>query len=80
MKQIAYSKQSRKALRAMQPLRARAIIGKIEDYAAGRSVDAKPLKGSDLTRIRVGQWRVILNDAGIVVTIIKIAPRGDVYK
>jgi len=80
MERIAYSKQSLKALRTMQPIRAKAIIAKIEDYAAGRHVDARPMKGFDFVRIRVGQWRIIIDEEGTVITVMKIAPRGDVYK
>ncbi len=64
----------------MQPVRAKAIIAKIEDYAGGHPVDAKPMKGFDFIRIRVGQWRIIIDEDGTVITVIKIAPRGDVYK
>jgi len=80
MKRIAYSKQSLKALRIIQPVRAKAIIAKIEDYAVGRPVDAKPMKGFGFIRIRVGQWRIIIDEDGTVITVIKIAPRGDAYK
>ncbi len=64
----------------MQPTRAKAIISKIEDYAAGAHVDARPMKGFDFVRIRVGQWRIIIDEEGTVITVMKIAPRGDVYK
>lgn len=80
MKKIAYSKNSLKTLRRMQRSQSKAIVDKIEDYAANLPVDTKPLKGSDYVRIRVGQWRIIVDDDGLVLNIIKIAPRGDVYK
>jgi mRNA interferase RelE/StbE len=77
---INYTKHALKALRAMQKSRATAIIAKIDDYAAGRQVDAKQLKGSDLIRIRVGQWRVIIDENDTVIIVLKIGTRGDVYK
>jgi len=64
----------------MQPARAKAIIAKIEDYAAGRPVDAKLMKGFDFVRIRIGQWQIIIDEDGTVITVVKIAPRGDAYK
>ena len=44
---------------------------------------AIPLKGhSDTWRIRVGEWRIIyaIEDDRMIVSIIKIGPRGDVYR
>ena len=79
MKEIRYAKQPLKALRNMQKSRARAIIEKIETYARGEPVDAIKMSGSSFVRIRVGQWRVIIDDEGVVL-VIRIKPRGDVYK
>ncbi len=64
----------------MQKSRARAIIAKIEAYADGQNVDAVTLKGSDLVRIRLGSWRIILDATGVVIAVLKIGSRGDVYK
>jgi len=80
MKEIRYARQALKALRGMQKSRARAVVEKIEAYARGEPVDAKKMAGTNFIRIRVGQWRVILDDDGVVVIILKIGPRGDVYK
>ncbi len=45
-------------------------------------LDAKPLVGTPLYRLRVGSWRVIYDrqDAIRIITIEKIKPRGDAYK
>lgn len=80
MKKITYSKDATKALRKMQPKRAAAIVAKISAFAKGETVDVKKLEGSDFFRIRVGQDRVIIDDQTMTVLVIKIGPRGDVYK
>lgn len=51
------------------------------DPAAYRG-DWKPLQGSDFWRLRVGDWRAIcdVRDGELILLVIKIAPRGDVYK
>lgn len=38
--------------------------------------------GGDTYRIRIGDWRVIyeVDDGTVTVTVIKVGPRGDVYK
>ena len=44
---------------------------------------ATPLKGHyDTWRLRVGDWRIIytIEDDRLFVTVIKIGPRGDVYR
>ncbi len=64
----------------MQKSRREAIIAKIDGYASGQAVDAKLMQGTDFIRIRVGQCRVILDDIGTVLDVLKIGPRGDVYK
>lgn len=42
----------------------------------------KPLMGSDLWRLRVGDWRAIcdLRNGELVLLVVKIGPRGDVYQ
>jgi mRNA interferase RelE/StbE len=64
----------------MQPKRAKAIVAKVEAYAAGERVDVKRLQGSEFFRIRVGDDRVIIDDQNNVVDVIDAGPRGDIYK
>lgn len=46
------------------------------------NTQAKALKGLDAYRLRVGDWRVVysINDSELEIWVIKIAPRGEVYK
>jgi len=81
MKQVVYKPLARKALRHMPANTARRIVGKIEAYAtdqASQQNNVKALKGRDAIRLRVGDWRVIMQD-GVVLDIIDIGPRGDIY-
>jgi mRNA interferase RelE/StbE len=83
VKSVAYSKSALKTLSRMQPKLARRIIGKIEQYAsdpASQANNVKALVGSPYIRLRVGDWRVIMNDQGIVLLVLEIGPRGDIYK
>lgn len=83
MKKVVYSKSSVKLLRRLAANDAKRIVSKVEQYASdpkslGNNV--KPLTGSPYIRLRVGDWRVIMDDQGVVLDIIKIGSRGSVYE
>lgn len=80
---ITYTKQASKTLRTMQPKTAQRILAAIEklaDNPARTDLDIKALQGRDGYRLRVGDWRVIYSQDGLVLVIEKIAPRGKAYK
>ncbi|MEP7454694.1 type II toxin-antitoxin system RelE/ParE family toxin [Phyllobacterium sp. SB3] len=82
MKNIAYSKDSSQLLRRIPRNEADRIIKKIRAYAddpASLQNNVKALQGLGLKRLRVGEWRVIFDEDGNVLTILKIGPRGSVY-
>lgn len=82
MKQIAYSKAALKSLRRIPANAARRIREKIEQYAAEPASQANnviTLQGRDGIRLRVGDWRVIMDDQGNVLDVIEIGPRGGIY-
>lgn len=82
MKQITYTKAATKALLAMPRNTAERIRAKVEAYAAdpeSQSNNVKALKGREGIRLRVGDWRVIMNDEGTVLAVLHIAPRGGAY-
>jgi mRNA interferase RelE/StbE len=83
MRAISYTRQALKALRRMPADTAQRIIAKIEQYAQEPETQAKnvtALKGREGIRLRVGDWRVIMNDDGVVLAVLEIGPRGSVYE
>jgi mRNA interferase RelE/StbE len=81
-KEIAYSKEVSRTLRRIPRNDAERIIAKIEQFAAGPAAlgnNVKMLIGLGLIRLRVGDWRGILDDAGVALTVLKVGPRGSVY-
>lgn len=81
MKPVRYQPAALNALRRMQPKTARRIRDKVKAYAADPASQAnnvKALKGEPAIRLRVGDWRVIMED-GEVLDVIRIGPRGGVY-
>ena len=42
--------------------------------------NVKALVGSPYIRLRVGDWRVVMDDQGAILEIVKIGPRGGIYE
>ena len=83
MRAISYTRQALKALRRMPADTAQRIIAKIEKYAQepeSQANNVTALKGREGIRLRVGDWRVIMNDDGVVLAVLEIGPRGSVYE
>lgn len=83
MKRIAYSKSALKVLRRLPSNEAKRITSKIEQFASDPKAlanNVKTLVGSPYTRLRVADWRIILDDQGNVLEVLKIGPRGSVYE
>jgi mRNA interferase RelE/StbE len=82
MKSINYSKAGIRALRRMPRNVADLIRSKIEACAedpASRANNVKALRGREGMRLRVGDWRVIMDDQGNVLAILDIGPRCGIY-
>ena len=63
---------------------AKLIRSKVQQYAdepTSLANNVKKLTGdlAGVVRIRVGDWRVFIDEDGNVITVVKIAPRGSAY-
>lgn len=82
MKEITYTRAAIKVLRAMPCNMAQRVVAKVEEYAADPAAQAgnvTALKGRDGIRLRVEDWRVIMQD-GVVLAVLEIGPRGGIYR
>ena len=82
MKSISYTRVAIRALRRMPRPTAALIQQKINAYASDPMAlvnNVKALKGRTGIRLRVGDWRVIMDDQGVVLMVLQIGPRGSVY-
>ena len=85
MYKITYTTQAAKSLLKMPRDVAKRIREKIEQVAEDPFAsipNAKKLQGRSGYRLRVGDWRVIyeIKSEEIVIIVLKIAPRGEVYR
>ena len=85
MYQIQYQTSATKTLQRMPKNVVRTIVGKIKQLAENPYVpnnNITRLRGELRYRLRVGDWRVLyeIRDDILVIEVIKIGPRGGVYK
>lgn len=78
MFQISYSKRAVKFLKRQDVPTQRRIIQAISKLPL--EGDIKKLQGIDGYRLRIGNFRVLFNINGIIIDIIDIGNRGQIYK
>ena len=84
--EIIYHQKAQKTLKKMDNKTANLIMDKIDQLAEDTtklSNNITPLSGPEfkgIYRLRVGNWRVFFNEDGEILNILKIGPRGGVYK
>ena len=62
-------------------MRIRAKVAQLADDPASLANNITPLKGGEgLSRLRVGDWRVIYTETLVIVSVVQIGPRGGVYE
>ncbi len=85
MFEVVFKKRAAKALSRMSSAdrhrihRTLRLLASDPDSAA---LDTKRLQGRDGFRLRVGDWRILyeLDRGRIVILVLQIGPRGDIYK
>ncbi len=85
MYQVVYRKSAAKTLTGMPKPLAEKFLTAFERLASDSEterLDIKPLSGRQGCRLRIGQWRAIyrIEDEKMVIEVVRIGPRGDVYK
>jgi mRNA-degrading endonuclease RelE of RelBE toxin-antitoxin system/DNA-binding XRE family transcriptional regulator len=82
MKAIRYSAASAKSLRRYRNVAER-LRRTVAEYAADPAAHANnvvQLVGSPIKRIRVGDYRILFEETESEIIVLKIGPRGDVYR
>lgn len=79
---VVFTSTASKQLSGIVRKTAQLILSKINQYAADPASLAnqvRKLKGSMYLRLRVGNYRVIFTEDGVVLTVLKIGHRRDIY-
>lgn len=82
MPEVRYTREARKTLARIPMNTRRLIVEKIEQYArdpGSLSRNVTRLQGRPGYRLRVGDWRIIFDQDGNVLTILDVGPRGGIY-
>lgn len=83
IRSIEFSRDAVRILRQIDRTTSDRIRAKVDQLASNPAALANnvtALKGGEgLLRLRVGEWRVIYRD-GIVLHIVRVAPRGSAYE
>jgi mRNA interferase RelE/StbE len=82
---ITFKKEAAKSLTNLPRNIAKTIREKLEAIASNPYADhpnARKLQGRNGYRLRVGDWRVIyeVQDDELVILVLRVAPRGEVYR
>lgn len=83
MKAVTYAKKALKDLAAMPAADSRRVRAKIDQYAADPQSQANNvvrMQNERGYRLRVGDWRVRFDENDTVIEILRVLPRGQVYK
>ena len=83
MPQIHYTDDALKDLKSIGHVAAGNVIEKIAAFAADPSAFAnqvKKLKGEDVLRLRVGEYRVLFTGDGQIFCILKVGHRREIYR
>lgn len=82
---LKYKRQARNYLARLPRKTKSSIVNRLHQLAADPddpALDVDVLKGSQGCRLRVGHYRVLYTreDDRLIIEIVKVRPRGDVYK
>lgn len=83
MKKVIYSVQAQRKLARIPTNQAARIRAKIQQYTVdpgSLANNVKKLQQLNYYRLRVGDWRVIFREDGVIVDIVRIAARGEAYE
>ena len=80
---VKINKSARKEIDGLEKQEKDRVLDAIEALSDHpRPKDCKKLKGSDLYRIRVGDYRIVyeIHDNALIILVVKIGHRREVYR
>jgi mRNA interferase RelE/StbE len=83
MLQVRYTDDALKDLKSIGHVAAGKVIEKVAAYAAVPSAftnQIKKLKGENVLRLRVGDYRVLFTEGGQILRILRVGHRREIYR
>ncbi len=85
MYRIEYSREASKTMKRLPQNLAATIRCKLEQLVAdpfAANANVKRLRGREVYRLRIGDWRIIysVNETVLTIEVLRIGPRGQVYQ
>lgn len=83
MREIRFTKKALKGFRKLPQKKRLATVTALEDIASDKKIshDIKKIQGeNDQWRLRIGDYRIVYTIDLVVLEVVKIGPRGDIYK
>ena len=81
---IRYEREAERAIDALDPVARKRVLLAIGALATDprKAANVTTMKGSDLYRLRVRDWRVVyaLHEAVLTVLVVRIGHRREVYR
>jgi len=86
-RKLAYSESAARIMRRLRkknPVIHERIVKAVKDLARARSpaevTNVRRLRGRPLWRLRIGSWRVIFDDDGVILTVLDVGHRREIYR
>jgi mRNA interferase RelE/StbE len=83
MVHVLYTDDALKDLKAMGHVAAGKVTAKVTAFAATPSAfvnRVKKLRGGDILRLRVGDYRVLFTEDGKILRVLRIGHRREIYR
>jgi mRNA interferase RelE/StbE len=78
---VVWTKRAARELKGIARAQAKRILDAVDSYDATHEGDVKKLQGDGPGyRLRVGDYRVLFDQDGVIVSVIKVAHRREVYR
>jgi len=80
MKTIVFTSPAARQWARLSPDVRSRIDTRLKEFAAGGQGDVRRLKGRAGSRLRIGDWRVIFDEARDMIVVVAVGHRREIYR
>jgi mRNA interferase RelE/StbE len=78
---VVWTGRARRDLRGIDRQQQKRILDAVDHFAETGEGDVKALRGDDAAyRLRVGDYRVLFDKEGLIVSVVRVAHRREAYR